>query len=98
MWWKKSANRESPSKEENETVEDEREIANTFNTYFYEEIDGLKNNIDKNICVDPLFKLKEKMSKKNIKFQLKSVSIKTVKNAMRSMKNKRSSGHDKISQ
>ena len=38
------------------------------------------------------------MANKNLKFELKTVSIKTVKQAMRKMQNKKSAGADEISQ
>ena len=76
----------------------ESDVANCFNNYFYDKIENLKNGIDNSICVDPLFILKNTLAKKHLNFKLKTVSTKTVKKAMKSMRNKKSSGHDKISQ
>ena len=40
-------------------LEDELEIANTFNKFFIEKISNLKNNIDTSIKQDPLTPLKK---------------------------------------
>ena len=45
-----------------------------------------------------LLQLKEKMKGKNLKFVLKPVSIKTVKNIVKKMKMEKSAGPDEISQ
>ena len=52
-------------KTEDGKTNDEQEIANSFNTFFTEKIIKLKDKIDKDIIVDPLEKLKEKMSTKH---------------------------------
>ena len=66
----------------------ESDVANCFNNYFYDKIENLKNGIDNSICVDPLFILKNTLAKKQLNFKLKTVSTKTVKKAMKSMRNK----------
>ena len=81
-----------------EIVEDELEIAETFNKFFVDKINNLKENIDVNQKKEPLTKLKEKMKGKNLKFELRTVSEKKVRKAMMGMKKKKSSGPDGISQ
>ena len=44
-----------------EIVEDELEIAESFNKFFVDKINNLKDNIDGNQKKEPLAKLKEKM-------------------------------------
>ena len=63
-----------------------------------EKINNLKTNIDKSKVEDPLKPLKEKMAKKNLKFELKTVSVNTVKMLKKKMQNKKSAGADEISQ
>ena len=77
---------------------DEQEIANSFNTFFTEKITKLKDKIDKDIIVDPLEKLKEKMSTKQLKFEIKTITKEVVNNALKKMKKKKSSGSDGLSQ
>ena len=47
---------------------------------------------------DPLEKLQVKMQPKNLKFSLKTVTEEQVLNAIKQMKNKKSSGRDEITQ
>ena len=56
----------------------------------------VKDGIDKNNIVDPLVQLKDKMKDKNLNFELKPVTTKTVKNIMKKMKMKKSAGPDEI--
>ena len=44
---------------DNKLTEDPEEIANTFNSYFVQKIVDLKANIDPNLIIDPLSKLKQ---------------------------------------
>ena len=76
----------------------EEEIANKFNDHFIEKVANLKEGIDKAKVIEPLDKLKARMDKKNLKFTLKTVSEKTVEKIMKGMRNKKSAGHDNISQ
>ena len=84
--------------EEDEIIEKEEEIANIFNNFFVEKIQVLKDGIDKNIITDPLEKLEKKMKKKNLVFSLKTVTEKKVLKAINSLKKKKSSGIDGLSQ
>ena len=54
-----------------------------------EKINNLKDNIDTTKKVDPLIHLKEKMTKRNLSFELKPVSVNTVKKIMGKMKMKK---------
>ena len=81
-----------------DVIENEEEIATKFNRFFENKIEGLKANIDVNLKVDPLKHLEKKVENKNLKFCLKSVSVKTVIKVMKLMKKKKSSGMDGISQ
>ena len=73
-------------------------MAEELNNFFVNKIDKLKNSIDKSLIEDPLIKLKDKMENKNLKFSLKTVTEKMVSKVMRSLKKKKSTGEDEISQ
>ena len=79
---------------------DEKIIADTFNSYFVTKIEELKKGIDKSYVIDPLEKMKEKKvgMKKQSDFELKPVSQKTVEKALSRMKKKKSAGVDGASQ
>ena len=79
-------------------ISEEKELADTLNDYFFSKINNLKNDIDKSKVVDPLIPLRENMKKKNLKFELKSVTVNIVKKLMQKMQNKKSAGADEISQ
>ena len=79
-------------------IKEEQEIANTFNKFFVSKIQNLRTNINQNYVEDPLEKLRKKMVKKNIKFSLKTVSEKKVYKAICSLKRKKSSGSDGLTQ
>ncbi len=59
--------------EDGEIIEDEREVADIFNTFFVSKISDPKDNIDSTKVEDPLTRLKKKMDSKNLKFLLKTV-------------------------
>ena len=82
----------------NITITEEREIAETFNNYFVEKIANLKARIDPNRVKEPLNKLKNKVRGKNLNFSLKTVTERTVRKVMDRMKKKKSKGPDGISQ
>ena len=84
-------------KEEEKIIEDEKEIAETFNKFFVEKIANLKKNIE-DLKKDPLEKLKKRMAGKNLKFSLRQVTENQVKKAIESLKKKKSSGLDGVSQ
>ena len=85
-------------KEGEEIIENGEEIANIFNKFFIEKICLLKSGIDPKYVKEPLAKLRKKMEQKNIKFSLKTVTEKMVYKAISSLKKKKSSGIDGISQ
>jgi hypothetical protein len=50
---------------------DDSIIADTFNTYFIEKIENLKQNIDNEYKEDPFSKLEQKLKSNKSKFTLK---------------------------
>ena len=76
----------------------EEEVAELFNEFFVEKISKLKQNIDNKYKEDPLQRLKAKMESKNLKFKLKPVTEKKVLKIIKSMKSKKSSGLDELTQ
>ena len=76
----------------------EEEIADSFNKFFVEKIEILKEGIDRTLITDPLEKLATKMKSKNLKFSIRTVTEKKVLKAICSLKKKKSSGADGISQ
>ena len=58
----------------------------------------MSNSLCLKIVFDPLETLRKNNSSKNLKFELKTVTVKTVKRQMGKMRMKKSSGHDEISQ
>ena len=84
--------------EDQQGSENEEEIATKFNMFFVNKIKKLKANIDPNFKSDPLIRLTKKMENKNLKFSLKTVTVKTVTKAMKDMKKKKSAGMDGITQ
>ena len=79
-------------------VSDEQEVANSFNRFFVDKIELLKENIDPDYVKDPLEKIKEKIKNKNLNFSVKPVSVKEVTKIMKKMSKKKSKGNDGISQ
>ena len=70
-----------------EDIEDEKEIAETFNSFFVTKIENLKATIDESIKDDPLKLLKKKVENKNLNFCLKTVTVKTVTKVMNQFSN-----------
>ena len=79
-------------------ISDEEEIAEVFNQFFVNKINTLKANIDKSDQADPLEKIKNKVKDMNLKFSLKTVTVKAVRKIMKQMKKKKSKGNDGITQ
>ena len=79
-------------------MSDEQEVANSFNRFFVDKIELLKENIDPDYVKDPLEKIKEKIKNKNLNFSVKPVSVKEVTKIMKKMSKKKSKGNDGISQ
>jgi hypothetical protein len=50
--------------ENGKKTEDEKEVAEVFNSFFVEKIQDLKNNIDQSKVEDPFIRLREKMEPK----------------------------------
>ena len=84
--------------EDDVVTENEEEIATKFNEFFVNKIEVLKEKIDTSLKTDPLKALEKKVANKNLKFSLKTVTVKTVTKVMKAMKKKRSSGTDGITQ
>ena len=82
--------------EKGEMIKDAHEISKSFNEFFIGKIDKLKTKIDERPKVDPLGKLREKMSKKRLNFKLKLVKEKQILKIVKSLKNTISSGVDSI--
>ena len=103
--WKVAKEIINPMKENNWSMkinniitDDPVEISNTFNSYFVKKIEDLKENIDPTLKSDPLNKLKENLKNKKCKFELKTVSIKSLKKSITQLKSKNSAGSDGLSQ
>ena len=79
-------------------TENEEEVATRFNQFFVNKVEGLKANIDPALKEDPLHYLEKNVKQKNLKFTLKTVTVKTVTKIMKKMKKKKSSGTDGITQ
>ena len=79
-------------------VTEEKEVAAIFNSFFVEKINSLKSNIDPCHIKDPLERISAKVKDKNLKFSLKTVTVKAVEKIMKQMKKKKSKGKDGISQ
>ena len=73
-------------------VSDEQEVANSFNRFFVDKIELLKENIDPDYVKDPLEKIKEKIKNKNLNFSVKPVSVKEVTKIMKKMSKKEKQG------
>ena len=69
-----------------------------MNDFFVNKIEDLKVKIDGTLKSDPLEQLKKKVERKNLKFSLKTVSVKAVTKIMKKMKKKKSSGTDGVTQ
>ena len=81
-----------------ETLTDEKEVAESFNGFFIDKIENLKNKIDPNLVEDPLVKLKEKLKDLKSTLDFKTVTQKKLSNHLKKLKRKKSSGLDGLSQ
>ena len=77
-------------------VEDEKELSEICNKYFKDKIEKIEAGIPE-VEESATDRLQRKLASKNLKFKLKKVTIEQVKKAIKSMKNKTSSGIDFIS-
>ena len=73
-------------------IEDEAMVAETFNNYFIEKINDLKEGID------PFEKLAAKMKNNKSKFALKRISLNKLTKIMEKLKKKKSAGIDGLGQ
>ena len=78
------------------TIEDEEILSSTFNSFFKEKIEKIEAEIPK-LDVKASAKLEEKMNGRGLEFSLKTVTFRQVQKAIKSMKNKTSSGIDFVS-
>ena len=82
---------------ENQVIEDPQQISDAFSVFFKEKVEKLVASVVKDPDIDPFAKLREKLKGSNLKFDLKTVSEKVVRNLLKSLKPKKSSGIDGIS-
>ena len=83
---------------ENGEISAEKEVAEVFNKYFVDKINTLKEGIDPSFVKDPMEKISEKVKNKNLKFELRPVTVNAVEKIMKQMKKKKSKGADGIPQ
>ena len=93
---KSAGNPQLKLEEAGTTIDDEDLLSDTFNKYFKEKIEDIEKKIP-NLNVEATEKLQDKMREKNLKFSLKTVTFAQVQKAIKSMKNKTSSGIDFVS-
>ena len=79
-------------------IDDEAIVAETFNNYFIEKINDLKEGIDQSIKRDPNEKLAAKMKNNKSKFALKRISLNKLTKIMKKLKKKKSAGIDGLGQ
>jgi hypothetical protein len=79
-------------------ITEEDEVANTFNKFFVDKIESLKEKIDPNMTSDPLTRIRKKFANSNLKFKLKPVTVSQVVKSMKGMSKKKSKGKDGIPQ
>ena len=82
--------------EKGEIIRDEKQVADVMCPFFKEKIEIIDSKIPK-IDISPTSKLEEAFRGKNLKFSLRTVSENQVVKAIKSLKNKSSSGVDFIS-
>ena len=103
--WKVAKEIISPTQEkvtsmkiDNKVTDDPEIIADAFNKFFINKIADLKEKIDPNLVSDPLSKLKEVMKNNKKSFSLKTISISDLKQTIKNLKPKKSSGLDGLTQ
>ena len=82
--------------EAGQIMDDEKLLSDTFNAWFKKKIVDIEANIP-DLNMRATDKLKEKMKNRNLKFSLKTVTLAQVRKAIKSLKNKTSSGIDFVS-
>ena len=78
-------------------IDSPSELAEIFNDFFKNKVDNLASSIKKDVKIDPLSKLRQRLHGFNSKFKLKTVNEKSVLKIMKLLKSKKSCGHDGIS-
>ena len=81
----------------NNLIEDPVQLAEPFNVFFKGKIENLASRIKMDPNINPFSHLKEKLLGSNLKFKLNTVNEKIVLKILKSLKSKRSYGHDGIS-
>ena len=81
--------------EDGKEIKNDKEIADIFNKYFIDKIGKLRDKISAN-KEDPLERLKHKYKHHKLRFSLKTVTENQVRKIIKSSKNKKSHGIDKI--
>ena len=101
--WKKVKSINNSSKDTNpeliengQTVKDEKELTNIHNTHFKDKIEKIEREIPKT-DESPTRRLKESLEGRGLKFGLRQVTEKQIEKAIKSLKNKSSSGTDFVS-
>ena len=85
-------------KEPGEEINDDQEVAESFNDFFTEKIVQLKKNIDPSLVTNPLERLREKMKHNKNKLEFKKITQKQLCEHMKKLNKKKSSGLDGLSQ
>ena len=81
---------------EGQVMESPSELAEVFNTFFKNKVEKLASGIKNHQKIDPLSKLRIKLQGSKLNFRLKTVSEDKVLAIMKSLKSKKSHGHDGI--
>ena len=82
---------------EDQIIESPLELAEVFNSFFKNKVEKLSSGIKNHQKIDPLSKLRIKLQGSELNFKLKTVSEDKVLAIMKSLKSKKSFGHDNIS-
>ena len=77
-------------------IDSEEAVAETFNQFFPSKVEKIERDIPV-YDIDPVSKLSENLKGKNLNFKFRLVSEKQVRNAIKSIKSKTSSGVDFVS-
>ena len=64
---------------DSQLLTDELQVAESFNEFFVEKVELLKQGIDKTLVEDPFTKLKQKMADNKTKLEFKTITQKQLK-------------------
>ena len=81
-----------------ENIKNEKDVAETFNDFFINKVEDLKRKINPTHVQDPLEKLAEKLKNIQTSLEFKTVSQKQMRNHLKKLSKKKSSGLDGLSQ